>query len=145
MKIHEVKIYQEFDAPVEQVWDAFNDHANFGKMMGQNIKRIKDSTDRANINGLGSVRLISLPVMNFEETITKSEKPRTIEYQITRGTPLNFHYGTMQFSSLSDHKSAIHYSIKLGSKIPLLGGLVAAALQKSLADGIKKYAGRIKS
>jgi len=33
MKIHEIKVHQEFDAPIEQVWEAFNDHVNFGKMM----------------------------------------------------------------------------------------------------------------
>ena len=37
MKIHEIKINQQFDAPVEQIWEAFNDHASFGKMLGQKI------------------------------------------------------------------------------------------------------------
>ena len=41
MKIHKVKIYQEFDAPIAQVWEAFNDHANFGKMMGQKSRNNK--------------------------------------------------------------------------------------------------------
>lgn len=140
MKIHEIKIYQEFAAPVEQVWEAFNDHANFGKMLGQNIQRIVDRTDPKNINGLGSVRQIKLPMMAFEETIVKSENPDCIEYKITKGTPLNFHYGSMQFKSLAGGKSAIEYSIKLGSKVPLLGGIIASALNKGIQSGLRKYA-----
>jgi hypothetical protein len=143
MKIHEIKLYQEFDAPVEKIWEAFNDHANFGKMMGQNIKRVVDSNDAGNVNGLGSVRQIKLPLLPFEETIVKSEKPNCIEYKITKGTPLNYHYGSMQFKSIPGGKSAIDYSIKLGSKIPLLGGVIANALGKGIGSGLKNYARRL--
>ena len=144
MKIHEIKLYQEFDAPIEQVWEAFNDHANFGKMMGQKIVRVVDSTDPGNINGLGSVRSLSLPTGPFEETIVKSEKPKLIEYKITKGTPLHYHYGRMQFSSLPDDRSAINYSIELGSKYPLVGMIVKTALDKGLAGGLASYARKLK-
>jgi uncharacterized protein YndB with AHSA1/START domain len=144
MKIYKIKLYQEFDAPIAQIWEAFNDHASFGKIMGQKITRIVDSTDTQNINGLGSVRLMKLPTGSFEETIMKSEKPTLIEYTITRGTPLHHHYGIMRFSSLTDGRSALDYSIELGSKIPLLGGMVKSALTKALGDGLRKYAGRLK-
>jgi uncharacterized membrane protein len=144
MKIHEIKIYQEFDAPIEQVWEAFNDHVNFGKMMGQKIKRVVDSTDPNNINGLGSVRSLRLPLVPFEETITKSEKPGLIEYKISKGTPLHHHYGRMQFKSLPEGRSAINYSIELGSKIPAIGWIVKTALNKGIADGLSNYARRLK-
>jgi uncharacterized membrane protein len=144
MKIHEIKIYQEFDAPIEQVWEAFNDHANFGKMMGQKIRRVVDSTDPGNINGLGSVRSLSLPLVPFEETIVKSEKPTLIEYKISKGAPLHHHHGRMHFKSLPDGRSAIDYSIELGSKIPAIGGIVKAALNKGIADGLRNYAKRLK-
>lgn len=144
MKIHKVQIYQEFDAPITQVWEAFNDHANFGKMMGQNVDRIVDSTDADNINGVGSVRLIKLPIAPFEETIRKSEKPTCIGYQISKGTPLHHHYGSMQFKSLSAQKTALDYSIEVGSKIPLVGLLIKIALQKGIGGSLKNYAKRLK-
>lgn len=143
MKIHEIKLYQEFAAPVEQVWEAFSDHANFGKMMGQNMVRIVNSADAGNINGTGSVRLIKLPVVAFEETIVKSEKPVSIEYRISKGLPINYHYGNMQFKSLPGGKSAVDYSIQLSLKIPLIGGIVAGALKNGLASGLKNYAKRL--
>lgn len=144
MKIHEIKVYQEFDAPVEQVWEAFNDHASFGKMMSMKVERVVDSPDPNNINGLGSTRSIKLPLAPFEETIVKSEKPGLIEYRISKGTPLNYHYGSMQFKSLSEGRSAIDYSIKLGSNIPLLGAIIKGALQNGIEGGLRSYARRLK-
>ena len=144
MKLHEIKIYQEFDAPVEQVWEAFNDHANFGRINGLEVERIVDSGDKANINGVGSVRLIKIPLMAFEETIRKSEKPKLIEYQVSRGTPLNHHYGTMLFEDLPGNRSSLNYSITVGSKIPLMGWIVKRGLQKGISEGLSKYAAKLK-
>jgi hypothetical protein len=144
MKIHEIKVYQEFDAPIAQVWDAFSDHVNFGKMMGQKVTRIVDSKEPGNLNGVGSVRSLALPLLPFEETIIKSERPTLIEYKISKGTPLDFHYGIMEFSSLPDDRSAINYSIDLGSKIPLIGAIVKTILSKGIASGLSNYAKRLK-
>ncbi len=143
MKVHEINLYQEFSAPVDQVWEAFNDHANFGKMMGQDIKRVADSTDAGNVNGLGSVRSIKIPGAAFEETIVRSQRPVCIEYQITKGLPITYHYGNMQFKSLPDGRSALDYSVKLGLKLPFIGGLVSSVLKKQLGKGLAAYARRL--
>lgn len=140
MKVHYIKIYQEFNAPAEEVWEAFSDHENFGRMMGMDVKRIKDSADPENINGVGSVRRIGNGFLSFEETIRKSERPDIIEYQITKGTPLHHHYGNMRFKYLPGGRSSIDYTIELGSKIPLLAGLLKIVLQKAIKSGLKKYA-----
>jgi uncharacterized protein YndB with AHSA1/START domain len=140
MKIYVVKLYQEFDAPVEEIWEAFNDHENFGKMTGTKVTRIADSADTGNVNGTGSVRKIHLPLFPFEETIRKSEKPNCIEYQISKGTPLAHHYGTMLFNPLPGNRCAIDYTIALGSHIPLLGGMVKVALEKAMGGSMERYA-----
>lgn len=145
MKIHEIKLYQEFSAPVEVVWESFSDHVNFGKMMGQNIARVVDSADANNVNGVGSVRSIKIPMAAFEETIVKSEKPVCLEYRISKGLPVDYHYGNMQFKSLPNGKSAIDYSVKLGFKLPLVGGIVAVALKRALGSGLRNYAKRLKA
>jgi len=143
MKIHDIKLYQEFAAPVETVWEAFSDHVTFGKIMGQDIKRVVDSADANNLNGVGSVRSIKIPMAAFEETVVKSEKPGLIEYRISKGVPVDYHYGSMQFKSLPDGRSALDYSIKLGFKFPLVGGLVAVALKRALGSGLRNYARRL--
>ncbi len=144
MKIHVLKVRQELDAPVGQVWEACNDHETFGKIMGQKVQRIVDSRDPDNINGVGSVRSMKLPFTPFEETIVRSEKPVCIEYQISKGTPLHHHYGKIQFSSLPEGRSAIDYTIELGSKFPLVGMIVKTALEKGITDGLRNYARRLK-
>lgn len=144
MKIYLITLYQEFDAPVDKVWEDFNDHDNLSTILGQKVKRIKESENPENVNGVGSVRLIEIPFAPFEETIRKSEKPACIEYQISKGTPLHHHYGKMQFSSLSDDKSALDYSIELGSKIPFIAGILKVVTQNSIEAGLKKYAAKLK-
>jgi hypothetical protein len=50
----------------------------------------------------------------------------------------------MKFTSLADGRSAINYTIELGSKIPLLGAIVKTALNKGIGDGLRNYARRLK-
>ena len=144
MAIHTVKLYQEFDAPTEQVWNDFSDHNNLGSILGQSIKRIVDSLEPGDVNGVGSVRLISVPLMPFEETVRKSEKGRLIVYQITKGTPLDYHLGTMVFADLPAGRSSLDYTIDVSSKVPLLGNLVKTALQNGIGGSLKKYANSLK-
>ena len=144
MKIHEIKIQQQFNAPVETVWEIFSDHVRFGKMMGQNISRIVDSTDPKDVNGLNSVRRISVPFAVFEETIRKSVKNECIEYQITKGTPLAHHYGTMVFNRLPNGKSSLDYTIEVGSNTPLLGSIIKQLLKFAIGSAVKKYANSLK-
>ena len=140
MRIHTLEMYQEFDAPVAQIWETFNDHVVFGKLVGQKTIRIKDSTEDGNVNGVGSVRKVCLPLLPLEETIRKSEKPTLIEYQITRSTGIHHHYGWMRFEALSDNRSALKYTIEIGSRIPLAGALLSSALKTVLSKALKKRA-----
>ena len=143
MTIHKAHIYQEFDAPAEKIWEDMSDHENFGKMMGQKIARIVDSTDPGNVNGVGSVRGFKMP-MYVEETITRSERGKRIEYKITKGTPLNHHYGTILFADLGDGRSSVDYTIEMGSKIPFIAAIIKVALEKGIGGGLKNHARRLK-
>lgn len=144
MKIHRLVMYQEFNAPVEKIFETFSDHEQFGNMMGQRVTRIVDSPDPRDVNGINSVRKIPLPLIPFEETIRKWEKPHRIEYQITKSSPLAHHYGTMVFKRLADGKSAIEYTIELGSPVPFWAAFVKSLLRVAIGNSMKKYAQRLK-
>ena len=144
MKIHEVKIYQEFDAPAETMFETFSDHTKLGKIMGLPMERIVDSPTPGNPNGVGSVRLIKAGLFSFEETVRKAENPTLLEYKITRGTPLNHHYGIMKLSNLPEGRSALNYTITVGSNVPFLGAIVKNVLQSSIAKGMASYARKLK-
>ena len=143
MKIHKIEMHQEFNAPVSKVWADMSDHVSMGKIMGQKFTVLKKGNDPNEPNGVGSVRRINIPVFGFEETVMKAEKEKVIEYTITKGTPLNHHYGTMHFKSLGDNKSSLDYTIELGSKIPFLGLGLKIALKSLIGGGIKKYAQKL--
>ena len=140
MKIHEVQLHQEFNMPVVELWEAFNDHDSCGKIMGQKMVRVKDSTDPNNINGVHSTRKIHVPLLPFEETIRKSEKPHLIEYQISKDSPLAHHYGRMVFSSLPNGQSALDYTIEVGSNSSVFGWLIKKILEDQIGKALKKYA-----
>ena len=140
MTVHSIRLYQVFDAPVEEVWEVFSDHARFGQLMGMPMVRIVDSTDHDHVNGVGSVRLIKLSFAPFEETIRKWDRLRCIEYQITKGSPLHHHFGSMKFERLSSTQCSLDYSIELGSRIPLLGVILRWILQRAIARGLRRYA-----
>ena len=144
MKIHRLVMHQEFNAPVEKIWDAFSDHENLGRIFGQRMTRVVDSPDPANINGINSVRKIHVPLIAFEETIRKSEKPHRIEYQISKASPLAHHYGTLLFKSLPNGKSALDYTTELGSNVPLWAPFVKTLLSVAIGGSIKKYARSLK-
>ena len=140
MKIHLLIMHRQFNASIEEVWEVFNDHAGFGKIMGQKFQRIKDSPDPANINGVGSTRKVNIPLFPLEETILKSEKPNRIEYQISKGSPFAYHYGTMVFKELAGGNTSLDYTIEMGSNIPLFAGLAKLVLGTTMRAGLRKYA-----
>jgi len=140
MKIHTVKFHKEFKAPIEKVCADFSNHENLGKIFGQRMSRIVDSPDTADVNGTDSVRKIHVPLLPFEETIRKAERPNRIEYQISKGTPLHHHYGTMIFKTLPNGNTALDYTIEMGSRYPLLGKIIAIVLEKSISRSLDTYA-----
>ncbi len=133
----------EFDATCAKVFEDLGDHENFGKICGINAKRVKDGDDA--LNGLGSVRRMKIgPLPGFEETITEYEQDRLIVYKITKGSPIKNHMGRMEFSE-KDGKSQLHYDIVLESKIPGTTGIIKAALERGITQGIEGYAKALKA
>lgn len=143
MKICTIQLQQEFNAPIEKVWEDFSSHENFGNIMGQAILRIVDSTDVENINGVGSVRKIMLPLLPFEETIIKSVKHSCIEYKISKGTPLSYHHGSMVFNTLPNGNTSLDYTIQLGTNIPLIADVICSLLKNTIGKSLKKYANTV--
>ena len=123
-------------AQPEKVYDFFCDHNSFGRIWPGEIKRIKDSDEPGNPNGLGSVRSIRLGPMVFEETHITCERPHRIQYQITRGGPIKNHLGTINFMA-ENGGTRIDYTIVFDAKIPLTGCLIAASLKRDWLRGIK--------
>lgn len=138
MALKTITIHEQFNAPVNKVFDTLSDHVRFGQICGVKMTRIQDGEDGA--NGLGSVRSINIgPLPSFQETITKFVPNELIEYKITQGSPIKNHVGCLRFSE-QQGKTILDYTIKLESKIPLTSGLIKTALGNAISKGLNRYA-----
>ncbi len=132
-----------FAAPVEAVFPYFADHEAFGKVLGQNISRIKEGRDCK--NGVGSVRLIKLPLgLSFEETVLEYRENSYISYRVSRGSPVKDHLGKMSFNKSQDG-CFLHYEIKFSSRYPLPGleAILAAAIKRDIGAGLTRLADQL--
>lgn len=134
-----IHITQEFNAPQQEIFDYLSDHNNFGSLLNANITRIKDA-DGDNPNGLGSVRSIKLGVELLQETIVTFDEPNLIEYKITNNVPINYHLGTLEFSSPAKNKTLLNYSIQMESKLGFIDGAILFLIKTSIVNGLKNLA-----
>jgi uncharacterized protein YndB with AHSA1/START domain len=131
---------QAFALPPEQVFDYFAEHENLDELLGAKITRLRDGTD-GHRNGVGSTRQLKVgPVPPFEETVTVYEPHELIEYEITRGSPLKDHHGSMRFTPEGDGTN-LHYEISFASKLPGVDLLVAQGLRRNVSKGLASAPG----
>jgi len=141
MSRQHIEIRQSFDAPVEKVFKVLTGHESFGKVIRKNIERVVDSRDE-NKNGVGSVRRIyPFPLPAFEETVTRFEPNRLMEYVVSKGSPIKNHKGRMAFSA-EQGKTNLYYTIDFEPKLPfmLFGAILKRAIEKPIRTGIERLA-----
>ncbi|TGN41132.1 SRPBCC family protein [Marinobacter confluentis] len=137
MATHTIEIDETFEIPLHRVFALFADHQSFGRLLGAPVKRIRDS-DQADPNGIGSVRRVGIGPISVEETVTSFEPDSLIEYTITSLSPLKNHFGRIRFSSPSEQKTRVHYTVYFEDAIPLTGALVRSALNQALRRGMRR-------
>lgn len=137
MSQQQLRMEQFFAAPREKVFAYFADHEKLSRVWGGGFKRVKDSADRKDPNGLGSVREIRSKGIRFEETIVTYDKPAVIEYTVSKGGPIKNHLGRMEFHAV-DGGTQLIYTIRFEPKIPLTGGLFAGLICGSWHSGVHR-------
>lgn len=142
MPSQQVRFQQVFPASQADVFGYFADHENVGRIWAGRARRIKEGQDPAEPNGLGSVRAVAGTGPTFEETILVFERPRRIEYAISRGSPFRNHRGVIVFDEAAGG-TKVEYAIAFDPKIPLTGGLFARWLAFTWKRGAKRAAADI--
>ena len=137
-----VRFEQFFAAPREKVFAWFADHEKFGRIWPGTTRRVQDSADGANVNGLGSVRQIRSGGSAFEETIVEFEPPAHIGYAITKGSPIKNHRGDLRFAEV-EGGTRLDYTIEFDPRIPFTGGLIASVLCAAWHRGVQKAVAEI--
>ncbi|MFN3712979.1 MAG: SRPBCC family protein [Alcanivoracaceae bacterium] len=132
-----IEIHQEFSLPVEKLFAYLSEHENLEAIFyPTRIRRIADGQGAR--NGIGSARQMrALGGPAFVETVTAYRENELIEYRITKGSPLKNHLGVMRFSS-TPTGSHLHYTIEFEGRLPLIGPIIRAVLDKGIRKGLNK-------
>lgn len=133
-----VYVQKDFAAPVERVFGHLAEHENLETVFAPaRIERVRDGTDGER-NGVGSVRRISFwGALPFEETVITVVPGERIEYEITKGSPMRGHHGTMEFAPTGAGGTHLDYTVTFDSAVPGLAPVVAAALRRRIAAGLR--------
>ena len=133
-----IEISKTFPFSVDKLFDFLSDHENLEMIFAPaKIKRVKDG--EGSPNGVGSTRRMRILVAPpFEETVSRVEPNKLIEYKITKGSPLKNHKGVMRFSEAADGGSRLDYTIEFEGKLPLVGPIVKAGLDQGIRRGLNK-------
>ncbi len=135
-KIHKMHFLQDFNVPVENVFSFFSDHNRLSEVYPALIKRLTDAPNPTNCNDVGSSRIIvSFPLI-FQETITKYELNKYIEYKITSTSPLKNHVGKMNFIPISATKCRLDYHIEFEALVAFSGFLIQQINTKLVQDAL---------
>lgn len=135
MPRYQIRITQNFDRPVDEVFARLADHDNLKHVFKVPVRRIRDG--QGDPNGVGSVRRLGLGPLAVEETVTALARNRSIDYRITKGgAPLRNHRGSLRFAA-APGGSTVHWSIDYEVPLPLVGALVRAVLNSRISAGLR--------
>ncbi|MBK6273845.1 MAG: SRPBCC family protein [Saprospirales bacterium] len=140
--VEKLHFLQDYNVPAYNVFSFFSDHNRLSEVYSAIIRRLTDSNDPRNANGLGSSRIVIAFPTIFQETITKYIEPTLIEYKITFGSPLKNHIGIMHFIDLGNGKSRLDYTIEFEPRIPKTGFFLRNLLEKQVGAAIRELAHR---
>ncbi|MCP4121278.1 MAG: SRPBCC family protein [Bacteroidetes bacterium] len=140
-KIH---IIQDFDVPREKVFSFFSQHERLSEIYPGAFKRIVNSNDPSNINGLGSVRRITNFPIVLDEKVTRFSDPGLIEYKLIEGAPMiRNHIGIMHFYELDNGaRSRLDYTIEFEGKLPMSGFILKNLMESTIGGGVRDLSKR---
>jgi uncharacterized protein YndB with AHSA1/START domain len=119
----------------ERIFAYLAEHEHLEPVFGAKIRRLSDGSD-GHRNGVGSAREMRIgPLPPFVETVIEFVPNELIRYQITKGSPLRDHEGTMRFSAKGSG-THLHYEIAFGAVVPGLDLVVAAGLRRAVSRGL---------
>ncbi|MDA8789439.1 SDR family NAD(P)-dependent oxidoreductase [Pseudomonadales bacterium] len=128
-----IQINEVIDADIDTVFDALSDHKWFTSLFGGPCKVVKEGDKEQ--NGLGSVRQMGAGPLSFDETIVAFDRPKRIDYAVTRGGPIKNHLGQIVLSERNG-KTHLNYNIRFEGKLPMAGEVV----EKVISSAWKKNA-----
>ncbi|MDM1763255.1 MULTISPECIES: SRPBCC family protein [unclassified Acinetobacter] len=140
--MNSIKVKQEFNAPIDQVFDLLSKHATYNIAFSPvQVVRVKDSADPERPDGLGSIRRMGFgPIKPVQEQITLVDVNKRIEYKLINNPLIKHHIGILEFTELAQNKTRVDYTIELQARAPFVSKLILAQLKLAITLGFKKLA-----
>ena len=140
--MNSIQVKQEFNAPIDQVFDLLSKHATYNVAFAPiQVVRVKDSADPERPDGLGSVRRMGLgPIKPLQEEITLLDVNKRIEYKLIKNPLIKHHIDIIEFTELASNKTRVDYTIELQARAPFVSKLILAQLKLAITLGFKKLA-----
>ena len=127
------------DASTENLWQHITDHAGMKNWWPCDDSSLLSAGEQD--NGPGAVRELRSGRQVITESIVAWEPSRRIDYRLTSGAPVKYHFGRVVLEAGSEAKpgdsTTLHYTIRFCAKLPgtgwLLKRLIGGMLDKGLA------------
>ncbi len=137
-----VEVKRHFNAPVDKVWDAYTDHADWKNWAGFSNSWLEKqgSPDR---NGMGCIRGFGSNGVNVYEQVVEWEPKKRFAYRIIRGgLPMKDHLGETVFAA-DEGGTLVTWRCRFESRVPGMGWamrmFVERIFRNALAGLAKRY------
>lgn len=137
-------IQRQVAAPPETVFEVLTDHRRYSEITPLRKSELEREGEPAP-NGVGAVRVLSTVGPPLREEVVAYEPPSRFSYKLLAGLPVRDHLGTVELTP-RDGGTHVVYAVRTTPTVPLLGGVVVAAVKLGvgqLIGGIAKKAERL--
>lgn len=137
-----IQIKQEFNAPLDQVFDLLSKHATYNIVFAPiQLLRVEDGVDPERPDGLGSIRRVGMGgIKPIQEQITRFEINQRIEYQIIKNPLIKHHLGIIEFEAIAEDRTLVSYTIELQARLPFVSQILLTQLKHAIKLGLAKLA-----
>ena len=130
-------LMRKIDAPPETVFEVLTDHRRYAELTPLRKAELEREGEPAP-NGVGAIRKLTAVGPPMREEVIAYEAPRRFSYTVLSGLPVRDHVGTVELVAV-DGGTEMVYALRTEPTLPVVGGLVIAAIKraiKGLIDGV---------
>jgi uncharacterized protein YndB with AHSA1/START domain len=135
-----VEVQRRFRAPVEKVWNAYTDHADWKNWAGFSSSWL-EKEGAPDKNGVGCIRGFGSNGVNVYEQVVEWDANKRFAYRIIRGgLPMKDHYGETMFEADGDG-TLVTWRCRFDSRIPGFGWamqMFITRIFRNALDGLAK-------
>ena len=126
-----IRVERIVKAPIENVFEAISDHANYALYPSVGIAKLLHEGDEER-NGKGALRTVETGSFKVWERISEFKRPVHMQYKIEQAKPIKMdHYkGIIDLKDLGDGTTHVTWVSEGKMVVPLIGRFFDSKMQK---------------